>query len=338
MDTRTHSTATKPPGQPEGPVQSAADRALILLERDLGSALRAYAATKSAERSWQRAKTYTFVLFIALSFGLYLYTWGDALGIRVGPSSGTVAIVHLSGVIDDVGLASGRRLVPLIDRTCANDDVEALVIKITSPGGSPSQAARIARALERCRASRHIPILAVIEGQGASAAYLIAVSADRIVADPYAAVGSIGAVISGFEASGLLAKAGVQTRSYASGELKTMLSAWRPDTTPQAQAAQALVDDVAAVFVETVKHARGAQLKADPTLFSGRVWISAEARDLGLVDEVAVIDDVLARDFPELTPYHYTAQPTLPERMDLRAIGAGLWDAVLAEEGAWTVH
>lgn len=338
MDERKVTSAQAPSGAtPHATASGLLAGGEALLEQ-LRAALAEYRREARAAQNWTWMRRCLVLLIAAGAITLYLGVWGPLLGLRAAPAGKQIGVIHLVGTISDSSLASAARMVPAIEDACADDAVSALVLKISSAGGSPSQAARIARALERCRAEHGKRIVAVIEGVGASAAYLIAVHADEIVADPYAVVGSIGAVISGFDASVALGRLGVNERAYASGELKSMLSLWRADTEAQAALAGALVHQIADEFADTVRRKRAAKLAPSvPDFSSGRVWVAAEAQALGLIDDVAVLEDALAARFPGVTPFHYDTRETLRDKLDLRAVGEGAARALSAEQG-WSVR
>lgn len=292
-----------------------------------------YRREQRADRTWAWLKRAVILTVGTVMAWLWISTWGGLYGLRPGATPRSVALIPIAGVIDERALTSARQLVPLIESSCADDNIEAVVLLITSPGGSPSQAERIGRAVDRCRAKGK-RVDAAIEGVGASAAYLIALHADRIVADPYAMVGSIGAVMSRLDASRALAELGISDRTYASGEFKAMLSPFRADTKAQAGLAQGLVDRVAASFADTVRERRGEKLTLGDELASGRLWIADDAHSHGLIDEVLVLEELLARDYADRAVHQVHPQRTLRERLE-----AGTWvREILAEVDAWHVR
>lgn len=315
-------------------VNDLALRALELLEPWAAEIRR----ERRADRTWTWVKRFTMVVMGAFGFYLWLTNVGPLYGLRPAPAARTVSVIHLAGEISETGNGSARVLVPAIAEACGDSRVQAIVIHIHSPGGSPSQAERIGRAIDRCRESNHKPIDAVIESMGASAAYMVALHADRIVADRYAMVGSIGAIISQLDASKALARVGIEQRAYASGEFKAMLSNFRADTPRQAHLAQDLVDGVARSFADSVRERRGTKLKTVDDLTSGRVWTAEEARAKGLIDEVAVIEDLVERDYPGAELASYMPRRTLADSLSLEAFSKSLADALLANAGSLEVH
>jgi protease-4 len=256
-------------------------------------------------RQWRWVSRGALVLILGMLLAPALRFAGVTALWSSGADNGSVvAVIPVVGAIGEK--ATADQIVPQIQDACASPEVGAVVLHIRSEGGSPSQAHRIARAVERCRTGMRKPVTAVIQGMGASGAYLIAVSADRVVADDYAFVGSIGAYLATMDVSEAAERAGVKQRLFASGEHKGMLSPWRSLGESQEAVAQALANDVAAVFRAYVEQRRGEKLAGQGTdLFSGRVWVGAEAKRLGLIDDVGVLEDVLEGEYQGMSPKIY---------------------------------
>jgi protease-4 len=173
--------------------------------------------------------------------------------------------------------------------------VKAVVLAIDSPGGSPGEAERIYRAMESLRAEHGKPVVAVISNVGASAAYLIALHANKIYAGQYSLVGSIGAVLASWDLHRAAERLEVSQRLYASGPLKAMLSPFQP-TTPEADAkARLLTHGLGEAFVAEVRRLRGGRLSASADIATGEVWLGADARSLGLIDAIGTLEEVIRK-------------------------------------------
>jgi len=171
------------------------------------------------------------------------------------------------------------------------------VLSIDSPGGAPADAERIADALTNLRRKHDKPLHAVIGNIGASAAYMIALRADRIVAGKYSLVGSIGAVMAPWQFDRAIARLDVSQRVYASGKLKSFLNPFTA-VTPEADAkARHLVDQLGSTFVTDLKTARGPALKAGIDYGTGEIWSGVEAKEIGLVDSIGTLEDVVALEW-----------------------------------------
>lgn len=292
------------------------------------------------ERRWRRIKRAALLGFFALSVGTWIALYGPMLGWSAGPTEKSVGVIPIQGEIGGSLNATADALVPVIESACKSPLIHTVVLQVSSPGGSPSEAERIAGALASCKPSgtdaKPKPVIAVIETVGASAAYMIAMRADEVVASKYALVGSIGAVMRSFDASGALARHGIRERVYASGALKSSNSPWATNTPEQDANNQALVEQVGDVFKADVMAARGTRLKPTADIFNGRAWLGGEAVRLGLADRVGTFEELKADRFPDLKVHHFRPRQTFQDRIGLRAmaheLGAGFATALTRSE------
>jgi protease IV len=154
-------------------------------------------------------------LFFAILDGV---GFSFSLGWRAGPLGDVVGVVRIEGEISAGGVASANRIVPALQQAYESRNVKAVVISIDIPGGAPVEAERIYRAIDALKASEiKRPIVAVINNMGASAEYMIALHADKIYAGQYSLVGSVGAVLTGWDFSRAISRVDVAQRVYASG-------------------------------------------------------------------------------------------------------------------------
>jgi len=323
------------PGQEAHPDVSAADRLASVMEA-MQPQLEAYLKVRGKEARdvlfWLWVKRLGMVAIVVVMAMIYALSSAAFLGVQPTLSSPGVVIVDVSGGIGPGSLASGDRIVPIIEKACASDNTQALILRINSPGGAPADAERIGAAAERCknwpnyREGAKRKVYAVIDGLGASAGYLIAIHADHIVANKTALVGSIGAVLSRLEFGEAMDRFGVRSMEYATGPLKTTFSPYRADTKEQQRYAQHLVDSALEVFRGEVIKRRPMIDPNNAALFTGAVWSGVEARDLGLVDEVGILEDVLERDFHDLPRQLIRPRRTLEETMQMDT-----WVGALAE-------
>lgn len=204
-------------------------------------------------------------------------------------------MIALHGEISDSSMASAKKLVPALRKAFENDNVKAIVMDIDSPGGQPQEAERIYREIERLKKKHPKPIVSVISAQGASAAYLVAIHTDKIYAGEYSMVGSIGALITGWDFSRVANKVGVGRHTITSGKYKDLLNPFREMSDEDKQKITELVRSMADHFIAEVVDKR----KHDPEfqnrkqdVFTGQVWSGGEAVTLGLVDGVSTLEAV----------------------------------------------
>jgi protease-4 len=199
---------------------------------------------------------------------------------------GRVAILRLYGPIGGAGRTA--EWIEIARRLRESARVPAVVLDIDSPGGSATGSDDLFLALERLAARK--PLVAAIRGTGASGAYLAAVAARRIVANPTAIVGSIGVIAAGPRLPRLLDRVGVTVSEHTAGRLKGMGAPWRDERQEESDKEQALVDAIYESFVGRVAKARGMTIERARELATGEVWLGDQARELGLVDEIGDLE------------------------------------------------
>jgi len=217
----------------------------------------------------------------------------SARGFMWGPFSDVVGVVEIKGEIKDGSLASADKIVPAMEAAFKNNRVKQVVLKIDSPGGAPVEAERIISALVTYKQKYPKPVTAVIGNLGASAAYMAAMHADRVVAGRYSLVGSIGAILAPWQLDKAIGELKVSQRVYSSGRLKAFLNPFTPLTEESDAKATELVNKVGGAFIQDLQQQRGRHLKAGVDFGTGEVWSGMEAKSLGLVDEIGTMETVV---------------------------------------------
>ncbi|MBP7275205.1 MAG: signal peptide peptidase SppA [Kiritimatiellae bacterium] len=182
-------------------------------------------------------------------------------------------------------------------RCAENDeDVQAIVIEINSPGGAVTPSDEIHRALRRFRNSRaDRRILAYVRDLCASGGYYIAIAADHIVSEPTAIVGSIGVIMESLNWHQLAEKIGVDATTIKSGPNKDLLNPFRPVNPENVAILQALVDSSYDRFLSLVAEGRKMSKDALRPLADGRVMSPEDAQKSGLIDSVGSWEDALVQ-------------------------------------------
>ncbi len=218
-----------------------------------------------------------------------------------------VALINIFGAIEDP-----REVLSQLKYFTDNKNVKAIVLSIDSPGGSVGASQEIFRQIKKSKSSGKV-IVAAMGGTAASGAYYIAAAADRIVANPGSVTGSIGVIMSFFNAEKLLDKAGIKFTTIKTGEFKDTGSFSRPSTERERAYLKAVADDVLDQFVDDVAASRQSQIAAaygiksdDETrlknrviktvqekIADGRIFTGRQAMQIGLVDEMGNLDDAI---------------------------------------------
>ncbi len=309
--------------QPSGRPPSDPQWERSLLERLAFASLK----EQRAARRWKIFTRLTWLgFFIVLAWLLLL---------RAAPTTDTTtrhtAVVEIKGEIASGADASAESIVAAMRSAFEDEGAQAVVLLINSPGGSPVQAGMINDEILRLKAKHNKPIYAVVEEACASAAYYIAVGADKIFVDKASIVGSIGVLMDGFGFTGLMDKLGVERRLLTAGANKGFLDPFSPMSEHQRALAQAMLDTIHQQFIGVVKKGRGERLKETPETFSGLFWSGEQAVQMGLADQLGSLDYV-ARDVVKAEEIvDYTRRENVAERLAKRfgaAMGEGAMRAL----------
>ncbi|MFZ2305702.1 MAG: S49 family peptidase [Rhodoferax sp.] len=250
----------------------------------------------------------------------------DRGGTATDTSIPHTALVKIEGEIASGAESSAELIVAAMRSAFEDKGARAVVLLINSPGGSPVQAGIINDEIHRLKALHNKPVYAVVEETCASAAYYIAVGADKIFVDKASVVGSIGVLMDGFGFTGLMDKLGVERRLMTAGENKGFMDPFSPQTEKQRVFAQAMLDQIHQQFIDVVKKGRGDRLKETPETFSGLFWTGQQAIDKGLVDQLGNLDFVAREVVKAEELIDYTRKDNVAERLVKRfgaAIGEG---------------
>ena len=234
------------------------------------------------------------------------------LGETVGGAAGTpvVSVVRLQGVITAQAAPVPRQVLnassveKVLERAFAPEPLAAVALVINSPGGSPTQSQLIGDRIRGLAAEKGVPVLAFCEDVAASGGYWLACAADEIHACSTSVVGSIGVISSGFGLDGLIEKWGVTRRLHTAGGSKSRLDPFLPEKAEDVAWLTGLQEQLHERFVGWVRERRGDRLATGTELFDGEVWLGERARELGLVDGIGTVRDVVTERFPgaELRP------------------------------------
>lgn len=211
-----------------------------------------------------------------------------------------VALLNIDGTID----SRMERSVLESLRKLPGSGAEALIVRISSPGGSAIASDKIWAALRHV-SEQGIPVVSSIGYMGASGGYYIACAGDRILAEPMAIVGSIGIYGGKVDASGLMSKLGLRAETVKTHEYADATSFTRPWTDQEKAALQEYMDDFYERFTGVVSKATGIpQATVDTAYGGGRVMIGVKAHAAGLVHGMGGIDAaiVAAKELAGISP------------------------------------
>lgn len=227
---------------------------------------------------------------------------GDYCKIRaVDPYSNkgkaTVALLYAVGSITedgDDGIASSR-LVPQILEIAEDDDIDALVMRVNSGGGSAYASEQIWEALQHFKAKTSKPFYVSMGDYAASGGYYISCGADKIFAQPLTLTGSIGIFGMIPSAQKLLNdKLGVNTATVATNPGGEFPGVFKDMSPAQREAMQRYVDRGYELFTSRCAMGRHLSVDSIKAIAEGRVWDGKSALNIGLVDALGGLDDTFA--------------------------------------------
>lgn len=199
-----------------------------------------------------------------------------------------VFVLDFKGDVHARGVAGLREEVTLVLANAA--DTDQVVVRMDNAGGAPSGHGLGASQLARIR-RRGIELVVTIDRVAASGGYMMACVAHRIVAAPFALVGSIGTYTMVPNINRLLESRGIDVESFQSGEFKTTVTPFGKNTESGRAKFQQQLEALHAQFKDFVAEHRPA-LDIE-RVSTGEYWTARDARELGLVDEIRTSDDYL---------------------------------------------
>jgi protease-4 len=259
-----------------------------------------------------------------------------------------IAIIDVDGLIMNARssgiLSDGENPVSMfrekLDAAADDKHVKAVVLRINSPGGAVTASDMMYQDLQNFRKDKGKPVVACMMDTAASGAYYLAMACDRVFAHPTTVTGSIGVIMSLYNATGLLSKLGVASDPIKSGPIKDIGNPARPMTPEERAILQGMVNNFYGQFVGIVAKGRNMPEDKVKKLADGRIYTGQEAKDLGLVDEVGYLEDALqsAMDMAgirdaKLVAYDrgdgyrgsiYSRMPKIPNQINLKLDVPGL--------------
>ncbi|HJZ76957.1 MAG TPA: S49 family peptidase [Vicinamibacterales bacterium] len=213
--------------------------------------------------------------------------------VAVLPLFGT--ILHRMGTLSEFsGGTSTERFTGWLRAALADDGVSSVVIDVDSPGGTVTGVPELGDEIYKARDSK--PIIAVANGQAASAAYWLASQASEFVATPSSEVGSIGVFAAHEDISKAAEREGVRVTLVSAGKYKTEANPFEPLSDEARTALQSKVNDYYARFTKAVARGRGVTVAAVQSGFGeGRMVSADKAKSDGMIDRIATLDQTLRR-------------------------------------------
>lgn len=250
-----------------------------------------------------------------------MLSYTDMNGVK-GPkvnAKDKIAIIYAEGdIVDDSpeGIG-GKQFVKLLGKVLKDDAIKAVVLRVSSPGGSADASEQIWHA-EQLLKEKGLPLVVSMGTYAASGGYYISCAADYIYAEPTTLTGSIGifGMIPSYK--GIREKIGIDIDGIQTNAHSLMMTnmIYNGMNSEEHALMQKMIERGYDLFTRRCAEGRGMSQDEIKKIAEGRVWLGKDAKRLGLVDELGNLDDAIAKaaELAELTEYNTIAYP---ERKDI---------------------
>lgn len=258
---------------------------------------------------------------------------GKPFAKKVFPQGNYVAKLYITGVItDETRTYNQEWILDTISDLAEDKNNVGIMLYMDTPGGGVYQSDEVYLALLDYKKTTERPVYAYITQMSASGGYYIACAADKIFGNRNGLTGSIGVIFgSSVDATELLAKIGVKTKTFHAGKNKTMLNIDEPLTEEQEAIMQSIADEAYNQFTAIVATSRNMDIEKVRELADGRIYTTAQAERNGLIDGVYTFDEAIDNMFEDeelgdsdVEPFEYEYKETFSSffgSMLSRAIG-----------------
>lgn len=210
----------------------------------------------------------------------------------------------------------------------AEANKDEVVLKLESPGGAVHGYGLAASQLQRLK-QKEIPLTICVDKVAASGGYMMACVADKILAAPFAIIGSIGVVAQMPNFNKLLKKNNIEFEQVTAGEYKRTLTMFGENTNKARNKFQDDINEIHQHFKNFIQANR--KTVAIEQVATGEHWLATQAQQYNLVDELMTSDDYLlsAADTADLYKLHYRTRKKLGQRFagTLKSIISSLYQA-----------
>ena len=234
-----------------------------------------------------------------------------------------VGVIKLTGVIGASGsFRKGLNLQSIetfLQDAFSNTRITAVALIINSPGGSPVQSDLIQKRIRDLSVEFKKPVFVFCEDVAASGGYWIALAGDEIYANASSIIGSIGVVSAGFGFKEAISKLGVERRIYSTGPNKGMLDPFVDEDPKHIERLKLLQEEIFTLFREWVLSRRGEKLNGThEELFSGAFWTGIQAKELGLIDGLGDLREIMRNKFGDKVLFkEYAAKTGILSKLGL---------------------
>jgi len=210
---------------------------------------------------------------------------GNRIALIVGQGEITAGSGNESA--DDESF-TGTGFIKLLKQVESDSSIQGVIMRIDSPGGDAVASDDILHEVKNL--SKKKPLVISMSDTAASGGYYVSVTGDPIIAYPNTLTGSIGVIFARFALRGLYDKIGVDAQILTRGKNADIDSAYVPLSDAERQKLAGQIDAFYRAFVSHVADGRKKTFDQIEPLAQGRVWVGAQAKENGLVDQLGGLD------------------------------------------------
>jgi len=187
----------------------------------------------------------------------------------------------------------------LIDASFALPKLEAVLLSINSPGGSPAQSELIADYIQLLANEKKVKVYSFVQDVAASGGYWLACAGEKIYITENSVVGSIGVISASFGFQDAIKYLNIEPRIHTAGKNKAKNNPFLPESEEDLKRKRVILDKLHTNFKIYVTRNRNEQIKEQDLdhLFSGEYWVGREAIELGLADDIGTVDTFIRKEF-----------------------------------------
>lgn len=247
------------------------------------------------------------VVVVAIIMGLII-----GFGIRSFHYGGNIGVIEIENII-----SYSKNVVEDLKIFGDDPSIEAIVIRVDSPGGSVAASQEIYEQVKKVKEKKKIVVS--MGAVAASGGYYVSLPADIIVANPGTITGSIGVIMEYPVFEELMGKLGIDFEVIKSKQHKDIGSPFRRLSDKEKKLLQEVVMDVYEQFIEATVEAR--ELPKDSVLkfADGRIITGRQARNIGFIDTLGSFEDAIkiAGDLVGIEKPHLVYSPKRMSFIDL---------------------
>lgn len=209
-----------------------------------------------------------------------------------------IAVIPINGLITTKSYdsfyqssVSSRDIANYLYEIEKDDSVKAVILDINSEGGTAVASDEISSAIELVKLKK--PVYALINDIGASGAFWIASSCNKIYSSSMSLVGSLGVTSSSFGFENFILEHNITYRKQTSAKFKDIGSPFRKQTLEEKQIIQNILDQIHNNFVNHVAKSRNLSFNYVKNYSTGEIFLGSKAYEIGFIDQIGNFNDVL---------------------------------------------